>query len=79
MRALESGRMMLRATNTGMTAIIAADGRVVAKLPSFTRGALRGEIHAHVGVTPFVRGGNAPIVMLCLLCVALLRRRNTVS
>ena len=28
MRALETGRMMLRATNTGMTAVIAADGRV---------------------------------------------------
>lgn len=79
MRTLETGRMMLRATNTGMTAIIAADGRVVAKLPPFTRAALRGEIRAYVGVTPFVRGGNAPIVLLCLLCAALLWRRNTVS
>ncbi|SDI41176.1 apolipoprotein N-acyltransferase [Propionivibrio dicarboxylicus] len=79
MRALETGRMMLRATNTGMTAIIAADGRVVAKLPPFTRAALRGEVRAYIGTTPFVRGGNGPIVMLCLLCVALLWRRNTVS
>lgn len=79
MRALETGRMMLRATNTGMTAIIASDGSVIGKLPPFTRGALRGEVRAYAGSTPFVQGGNLPIVVLSALCVAFLRRRNTVS
>jgi apolipoprotein N-acyltransferase len=44
MRALESGRMMLRATNTGMTAIVDVDGRVRSVLPPFSRGALVGEV-----------------------------------
>jgi apolipoprotein N-acyltransferase len=62
MRALETGRMMLRATNTGMTAIVDVDGRVLSVLPAFTRGALVGEVRGHSGATPFVRGGNWPVI-----------------
>ena len=67
MRSLETGRVMLRATNTGMTAIIDAKGRVTAALPPFTRGALTGEVSAHTRATPYVRWGNLPIVALCVL------------
>lgn len=70
MRALETGRMMLRATNTGMTAIVGADGRVQAALSPFTRGALTGEVRGYAGVTPYVRWGNWPAV-LAALCVVL--------
>lgn len=69
MRALESGRMMLRATNTGMTAIIDADGRVQDALPPFTRAGLVGEVRAYVGTTPFVRWGNWPAIFFALLLV----------
>ena len=58
MRAAETGRPMLRATNTGMTAIIDARGRVNATLPAFTTGVLRGNVHAYQGMTPFARWGN---------------------
>ncbi|MES2771627.1 MAG: apolipoprotein N-acyltransferase [Pseudomonadota bacterium] len=69
-RALETGRMMLRATNTGMTAIIGSDGRVQKALPSFTRAALLGEVQAFQGSTPFVRWGNlAALGLMFLLCV----------
>jgi apolipoprotein N-acyltransferase len=82
-RALETGRMMLRATNTGMTAIIDADGQVISALKPFTRAALRGEVKGYTGTTPFVRWGNGPIVifcgLLCALAVASLRRRKQVS
>ncbi|HEY4998287.1 MAG TPA: apolipoprotein N-acyltransferase, partial [Usitatibacter sp.] len=40
MRALETGRWMVRATNTGATAAIDERGRVVSKLPGFTKGTL---------------------------------------
>ena len=76
MRSLETGRMTLRATNTGMTAIIATDGGLVAALRPFTRDALRGEVRGHTGTTPYVRWGNAPIVALCLLLIAFLARRK---
>lgn len=58
MRAAETGRPMLRATNTGMTAIIDAQGRVSATLPAFTTGVLLGDVRAHEGMTPFARLGN---------------------
>ena len=58
MRAAETGRPMLRATNTGMTAIVNADGQVQAVLEHFTTGVLKGEVRAYEGTTPFVRFGN---------------------
>src|SRR5512143_1675194 len=64
MRALETGRMMLRATNTGLTAIIDAKGRMLAHLLPFTAGSLAGEIQGYAGSTPYVRWGNAPILAL---------------
>lgn len=78
MRAMETGRMMLRATNTGMTAIVGADGQVDGVLKPFTRGALRGDVRAYQGVTPYVRWGNWPIMVIALLLIAFTRKRNTV-
>jgi len=73
MRALETGRMMLRATNTGLTAIIDAQGHVLASLPLFTAGSLAGKIQGYVGSTPYVRWGNAPVLALWgLLAIVLL-------
>ncbi len=72
MRALETGRTMLRATNTGMTAIIDSRGRLVARLPQFTEGVLEGEVQGHSGATPYVRVGNYPIVLACLALIAAL-------
>jgi len=66
MRALETGRMMLRATNTGITAAIAPDGRVVGSLPPFTRGALVVEAQGFTGVTPYVRWGDALALLLAI-------------
>jgi apolipoprotein N-acyltransferase len=80
MRALETGRMMLRATNTGLTAIIDAKGRMLARLPPFTAGSLSGEIQGYAGSTPYVRWGNAPVLVLWAvlgigLLLAAFRRR----
>jgi apolipoprotein N-acyltransferase len=78
MRALETGRTMLRATNTGMTAIIDPRGRVVAKLPQFTEGILVGDVQGYVGASPYVRFGNIPIVLACVVlagALVFLRRR----
>jgi apolipoprotein N-acyltransferase len=76
-RALEMGRPMLRATNTGMTAAIGADGRVIAVLPPFERAGLRVELSGHQGLTPFLRWGNAPVLFGALLLIgaAMVRRK----
>lgn len=78
-RALEAGRMMLRATNTGMTAIIGPDGRLHSVLKPFTRAALRGEVRGYQGITPYVRWGNWPVIGVTLLLIAFLTRRNALS
>lgn len=78
MRAAETGRPMLRATNTGMTAIIAADGTLQAALPPFTTGVLRGEVSAYQGMTPYGRWGDTLFLGLAgilLLAAGLPRRR----
>lgn len=75
MRALETGRPMLRATNTGMTAAISPDGRVVAVLPAFTAGVLQVEVRGYAGRTPFSQVGNRLAVLLALLaCLPAWRR-----
>ncbi len=78
MRALEAGRTMLRATNTGVTAIIDPRGNVVARLPQFTEGILTGDVRGYTGASPYVMLGNYPIVIACLVLLAALalhRRR----
>jgi apolipoprotein N-acyltransferase len=70
MRALETGRMMLRATNTGVTSIIAADGRVLQMLPQHEEGALTGMAQGYSGSTPYVRWGNAAMLGLLALMLA---------
>ncbi len=66
-RALETGRYMLRATNTGMTAIIDQRGRVQEVAPEFATAVVTGTVQGYAGATPYVRWGNAPIVALALL------------
>jgi apolipoprotein N-acyltransferase len=80
MRAMESGRTMLRATNTGMTAMVRPDGSVAAVLPAFTTAALTVEAQGYTGLTPYGRWGNWPTVMIdCMILVAAAigRRRDT--
>ena len=67
MRVLETQHPMLRATNTGATAIIDARGEVVSQLPYLTAGALNGEVQGYQGRTPFVRYGNWPALLLSVL------------
>jgi apolipoprotein N-acyltransferase len=64
MRALETGRTMLRATNTGVTAVVDPRGMVAARLPPFTEGVLEARVQGRTGATPYVRAGDAPVVAL---------------
>ncbi len=70
MRALETGRWMVRSTNTGATAAIDERGRVVSRLPAFTVGTLVAEIVPRDGMTPYARWGNAVALALVVLLAA---------
>jgi apolipoprotein N-acyltransferase len=71
MRALETGRYLLRATNTGISAIIGPDGRIRARAPQFATEVLTGEIIPLTGATPYVRMGNAPVLVGLMLSLGL--------
>ncbi|MDR1425178.1 MAG: apolipoprotein N-acyltransferase [Azoarcus sp.] len=77
-RAMESGRPMLRATNTGMTALALPNGKVEAMLPAFTRGVLETSVTAYRGATPFGRWGDWPALVVALgaLVLSLPRRKR---
>ena len=67
MRALETGRMHLTATNTGITAAIGADGTVLAQLPQFTEAKLDIEARGRSGATPYVALVDGPALALSAL------------
>jgi apolipoprotein N-acyltransferase len=70
MRALEFSRSMLRATNTGVSAIIDERGRVVATIPQFEAGSVSAAVLPLTGMTPFARLGDMPLIILLLLWTA---------
>ena len=67
---------MLRATNTGATAVIDERGQVIAQLPPFTRGTLEATVQGTQGLTPYARIGNGLPVGLAAAIVALLWLRS---
>jgi apolipoprotein N-acyltransferase len=75
-RALETGRYMLRATNTGVTGVINPRGLVEFSAPEFATAVVTREVRGFRGATPFVRWGNYVVLALCaaLLGVALATR-----
>jgi apolipoprotein N-acyltransferase len=70
MRALETGRMMLRATNTGVTSVIGRDGVILKMLPQHVEGVLTAEVQGYAGATPYVRWGNMAVFGLLLVMLA---------
>jgi apolipoprotein N-acyltransferase len=70
-RALETGRYMLRATNTGMTGVVDERGYVVDVAPQFTTAAVTAQVQGFSGATPYVRWGNTPAIALCVVLLAI--------
>ncbi len=71
MRALETGRYLLRATNTGISALIDQKGKIQGFSPAFERHVLTGEIVPMQGATPYVRIGNWGVVLWSCFLVLL--------
>ncbi len=77
LRAIETGRVMLRATNTGMTAMVNPDGAIAAVLPPFATAALVVQAQGRSGLTPYARWGNALALLLAVgACLTALYRRK---
>ncbi|MFN7086710.1 MAG: apolipoprotein N-acyltransferase [Burkholderiales bacterium] len=70
-RALETGRYMLRATNTGVTAVIDHRGRVARSAPEFTTATVTHPVQGYRGETPYVRRGNYGVLgLLAVMLIA---------
>jgi apolipoprotein N-acyltransferase len=70
MRALETGRYMVRATNTGISSVIDDKGRVVAASPHFKVDVLRAEAQPMTGATPYVWWGDALLLLVSIATLA---------
>jgi apolipoprotein N-acyltransferase len=79
LRAIETGRMHLTATNTGITAAVDRDGRVLKRLAQFTEGRLEIAAQGYSGTTPYVRLSDWPVVLISLAIVAFLVIRARVT
>ena len=77
MRSLESGRVTLRASNTGISAMIGPDGSLLSKAGFFTQETLRVSAQPRSGRTPYAQWGDRPlwIVAALLVLFAFIRRR----
>ena len=68
-RAIETGRMMLRATNTGATVAIDQHGHIFAHAPHDIETMLNIQAQGFSGSTPYVRFGNWPFILLSFGCL----------
>jgi len=67
MRALETGRFLLRSTNTGATAVIAPDGKIIRQAPLFETTVLTETITPMGGMTPYAGLGDKPIIVVLVI------------
>ena len=76
MLALTMGRPMLRASNTGVSAIIDHTGRILASTALFQKGITDGEVTPREGFTPYLRTGNIPVLLIACLAMAMVRLKG---
>ena len=67
LRAMETGRPMVRAANDGVSAVIDSRGVVVASAPEYEANVMRAKVQPRMGLTPYAQCGNWPTVCLALV------------
>ena len=79
MRSLEFGRPTVRSTNTGISAFIGADGELLQTGRQFGPELMTANVQPRKGMTPYVAGGNWPIIGFCLAILGAFWIRNRAS
>jgi apolipoprotein N-acyltransferase len=80
MRAMETGRFLLRSTNTGMTAIVSPKGEIIKLAPSFQETVLTGMISPMGGMTPYAKVGDTPVIgLIVILLVGFILKTTSYS
>ena len=70
MRALETGRWVLRSTNTGISVLINHRGEITEHIPARERTVLLADAERRSGSTPYMLLGIRPLILLVLLILA---------
>ncbi len=78
MRAIESGRPMIRATNTGISGFIDHEGTILRQGPQFEEVAMTEVVRPRVGSTPYADSGNRPLIGLCLVLLGVFWLRSRI-
>jgi apolipoprotein N-acyltransferase len=71
MRTVETGRQSIRATTTGISALIDHNGQFISTSPHHERAILTGQVQPRQGTTPYIRFGNYPVVVLLVLLLTM--------
>lgn len=72
MRALESGRYLLRATNTGLTGVVGPNGKIIKQAPLFETAVLTGYFKPMAGMTPYAHIGDMFIIMFLVVLLTVI-------
>lgn len=67
LRAMETGRPMVRAANDGVSAVIGHRGQILTRAPEYEANVMRTSLQPRTGLTPYARTGNWPIICLALV------------
>ena len=78
LRSIEEGLPMVRAANTGISAIIDPLGRIVAQLGLGIEGVLDAGLPTAIAPTIYARVGNIPAAVIVLVALAIVLRRRFV-
>ena len=68
-RAAEAGRYLIRATNTGISAVIDQRGKLVATIPQFEADVMQAKVPSYQGVTPYVLLRDWPLMLISLFAI----------
>lgn len=68
-RAAEFARPLLRATNTGVSAIVDYHGKLAEVAPQFQVYVLTGTVQGRQGATPYARFENYPVLLMLVLAL----------
>jgi len=77
LRAIEQGLPLVRAANTGISAVIDPLGRVVARLGLGQEGVLDSGLPAAIPPTPYARAGDIPLLIILAAAWLFVIRRRT--
>ncbi|MFV2061648.1 MAG: apolipoprotein N-acyltransferase [Gammaproteobacteria bacterium] len=72
MRAVETGRELMRVTTNGISAFVNKNGELLQQSPQFKPFVLTGKVQPRTGATPFVRYGNWPMLFLFLIFIIII-------